>query len=1575
MALFEGIKFHISLSIPDQKRTQITSLLSSNGATEVDDVQEATHIISNSHRFEGWQDVDPETEVVTDSWVERSMVLGKLQGTTFYSADPAMIFSGVVACATELPAPDLEVLSAGITALGGQWRTGLTKDVTHLFAISNTSHKYATALHFQHDTHIKVLLPHWFDDAVRLGMGRLNTEPYEWPDPQLLRVDPAKPQEEDGGKKKLQKLDAQKRSLFKTVLMSAEGDEVPDLNVKNVWGGRKIVLSAGLGLREQMREAVAIGIDRAKGMSMRPQTKEEELEMVGDCDILVTRYRSGKAYVKAVREGKTIGTLAWLFHVQSTGVMTRPMDQLLHYPIPKKPIPGFMGHEITVTNYTGEAREYLKKLITTMGATFTPSMSGRNTALIAAYISGTKTSKAASWSIPIVNHTWLEDCFIKWRNLTVGTEKYIVFPPGVDFSVGLGERGIGKSIEDIDEEDLLELEAEDDEEEEEAEHFGVAPTDAKEDRDGDVVMVGDGEDADKENRMDVDERPVSKRKAKPASKTKDVDAMSFGGTQASAREVEAIIEGTSRDIDFDDFPPDDDDFELPERIMAADRDGLRDMEIDDEEDEAAKVKGKKPSKTSPSKAKPGRRSSGVHVDIQSPPPPKVQLKPQETKSGKKKTTAVTSVFDNSERAEKATTSGGRLSSTMKPKGVTASAPSKVRAGGTGGRKKGDRTSDDEEEEDEEVLVSAKKAKGKGKENVKQTKTPRKVIHSEEEEEPEPEAPSSPLSSPSPPSRVDRNLVRRASGVGLLKFVDDQAGDGGRDVDDDDERGVVRVKSAKAQAQAKSSKGKAKARQTDDEEEEEEEEEEVSPKKITAKPKPTPVDPKVSPVKRYGKTLKEKRALREQPESSGLDDEVEVMDELRPAAKAKGKAQTTKGEEKGRGRKKQKDASSEDDADDDDDFGDYVVVKKPTKKAAAIATPATTSKKKKPSRDEEEDEESEDVSPSRRRKEQQSKPKKKGAVVSSEEEEDTVVVKRKPRKDPSPIPSEDEEEPPKKPIKTTKARAEPAKPTARPRRRASGGKPIETEEEDVVTDAKGKARTKANEKATAASSSKRPISIVVPGLDVVTRNAGSVANLETEEKKKKAAANKKKGKAPASEEEEEEEGEEEGESDAHDSESEEEMHIKKKGKPLKVTKESSSSGSSVTQSAVQQMKNLKVGTAEAKGAKGKSAGKAPQRDVPMDVDDVVTPAKPKPKPRASRPVETGDADGQNSPPAPGISPVSTMRGSVRRNAATKAEQKLRNEIMPDVLSFESQLKKHMKSGGRASFGGAAAPEELIGGSKNKKSKRPGREEEAEEAEEEERDKKKRKLAGGTAATTIPEKGKAKAQATAEEDQTELKRKSPTKPRSAAAPPQPAKPVYLMTTQVTLTDEEIRALGRLGAKFTSKPSECTHLVVRNLVRTEKFLCALAVAPHILTADWVKVSIAAKALQPEDKYQLHDKDNEEKYGVKLTDALERSRKLSGKLLAGKTFYFTPKIHIDAKLLRNVVTACGGQSVGSTPTLRILNAQPNRIIISCPEDVSIWRPISAQHPIYSPELILSSALKQDVDWDNLAFRVEGSI
>lgn len=137
-----------------------------------------------------------------------------------------------------------------------------------------------------------------------------------------------------------------------------------------------------------------------------------------------------------------------------------------------------------------------------------------------------------------------------------------------------------------------------------------------------------------------------------------------------------------------------------------------------------------------------------------------------------------------------------------------------------------------------------------------------------------------------------------------------------------------------------------------------------------------------------------------------------------------------------------------------------------------------------------------------------------------------------------------------------------------------------------------------------------------------------------------------------------------------------------------------------------------------------------------------------------------------------------------------------------------------------------------------------------------------------------------------------------------------------------------LTRLGIKITTKPSECTHLIAPHLVRTEKFLCALAVAPYILSENWALESAAAKKIlrapllvssehhtdhvlffPAEESYLLRDKANERRFNFKLGDALTRAKELNGKLFAGQTFYVTPKVPVETKLLKNVVTACGGQ------------------------------------------------------------------
>ena len=62
-------------------------------------------------------------------------------------------------------------------------------------------------------------------------------------------------------------------------------------------------------------------------------------------------------------------------------------------------------------------------------------------------------------------------------------------------------------------------------------------------------------------------------------------------------------------------------------------------------------------------------------------------------------------------------------------------------------------------------------------------------------------------------------------------------------------------------------------------------------------------------------------------------------------------------------------------------------------------------------------------------------------------------------------------------------------------------------------------------------------------------------------------------------------------------------------------------------------------------------------------------------------------------------------------------------------------------------------------------------------------------------------------------------------------------------------------------------------------------------------------------ESQYAIKDEETEKKYHFDLADALKRAKQNAGKLFGGITFYVTPKVPVDSKLLKNVVAANGGQ------------------------------------------------------------------
>ena len=163
---------------------------------------------------------------------------------------------------------------------------------------------------------------------------------------------------------------------------------------------------------------------------------------------------------QAYEEGKDIANLDWLVYVlfasrsdyNDTNSVHLPssMDRLLHYPWPKTPLPNFQKNIITVSGYTGPARDALKKMIELMGGKFEGNMTkGRTTHVVSATYSGNKVQHARLWDIPVINHTWVEDCFIGWQARTPTMPSYTSYDRGGEgftFASLVGTRTISPNI-------------------------------------------------------------------------------------------------------------------------------------------------------------------------------------------------------------------------------------------------------------------------------------------------------------------------------------------------------------------------------------------------------------------------------------------------------------------------------------------------------------------------------------------------------------------------------------------------------------------------------------------------------------------------------------------------------------------------------------------------------------------------------------------------------------------------------------------------------------------------------------------------------------------------------------------------------------------------------------------------------------------------------------------------------------------------------------------------------------------------------------------------------------------------
>ncbi|GAA5826527.1 hypothetical protein JCM11251_002412 [Rhodosporidiobolus azoricus] len=587
--LFKGVRFFISETVRPDIRAALHDLLTSWGgspcppALDSDsssltfprfDLSSLTHFITDTLDFPEYDLLRPDgeprvgpsgkgkgregqavrdeirVEIVSPAWVTRSFDLQTLQPPRFYSADRALFFSGTVICTSDFPDADNIAVNGAVEAFGGQFRRELTREVTHLICVAEYGPKYEMAMKFGTELGMVVVLPHWFEESLKLAQ-LVPIDIYRFPSPPfsttlrdasstksfaerlhaywlaklapsagascssstatsstppsatantatavilggvtpLLASSYAAP-ETDTYLRQSSELEGPSSAFRKPgSLTSASSASYADLprplrkaaNDGKPFSGKKVYLASDLGLSLSLEKALKGAIEAAGGECWSFGIDGEREERVGevgggkrttdawarrraaerklkDSSVVIMRTREGWEYWTAYDLQVTLGNLSYLYYCLSTSSLPSPLSRLLHYPLPSLDgVAAFKDKVITVSNYAGPARDYVRAMIEVLGARFEGTM-GKGTAfVVSASEYGSKVSHARSWHIPLVTHMYLEACILSWSLLSptlhpsytlsgTGTSSFTGGASETHFTTILGSTGWTKDV-------------------------------------------------------------------------------------------------------------------------------------------------------------------------------------------------------------------------------------------------------------------------------------------------------------------------------------------------------------------------------------------------------------------------------------------------------------------------------------------------------------------------------------------------------------------------------------------------------------------------------------------------------------------------------------------------------------------------------------------------------------------------------------------------------------------------------------------------------------------------------------------------------------------------------------------------------------------------------------------------------------------------------------------------------------------------------------------------------------------------------------------------------------------------
>jgi hypothetical protein len=197
--------------------------------------------------------------------------------------------------------------------------------------------------------------------------------------------------------------------------------------------------------------------------------------------------------------------------------------------------------------------------------------------------------------------------------------------------------------------------------------------------------------------------------------------------------------------------------------------------------------------------------------------------------------------------------------------------------------------------------------------------------------------------------------------------------------------------------------------------------------------------------------------------------------------------------------------------------------------------------------------------------------------------------------------------------------------------------------------------------------------------------------------------------------------------------------------------------------------------------------------------------------------------------------------------------------------------------------------------------------------------------------------------------------------------------------------------MGIQVVQAGQPCDYLAAPHVVKTVKFLCALARGPTVLSSTFIDKALETGKIPDAEEYLLNDKDSEKRYSFKLETSAARAKYNKGKLLWSVPIYCTDKIRNGFESYKAIAEANGaifkiyrarsGTTIKPTTAEEDGNAPPEPVYLissASPDEKQMWARFrdmakngNMEPRVVAPDWLLDVAMAQEVRF-NKKFLVE---